>query len=269
MILTAHDVVFPEKRKKNTNKYDYGSLLIVGGSPGMMGAPQLAALAAFKVGTGLVSIALKKSEAIFFHPFFPEVMTPLYDKVDFNELLKHKTAILFGPGIREDDKVAEKFFNRLCERDIPMVIDAGGLPFLKRRRNAGKKIPIVIITPHSGEASAFFAPANDIKKAAIELATNELVIVIKNSYTNIYSLHSMLKADLGNPGMATAGSGDVLAGMIAGLLAQGKDAKSAAVNGVLWHQLCGKSAARKWGESAMMASDIINEIPLIELSSHE
>lgn len=258
--LSFNDLVFPPKRESKTNKYDYGSLLIVGGSPGMMGAPQLAAKAAFRVGTGLVSVAIRKSEMAYFTQLFPEEIILFYDEISNSELLKNKTAILFGPGIKETDGVSKTLFHQLFSANIPMIVDAGGLAFLKYELTNYRNIhPPLIITPHLGEARRFFG-TDEVISEAQKIVDDHFFVIIKNYETTLISPEEIRIASLGNPGMATAGSGDVLAGMIAGLVAQGFPLLRAMVSGVIWHQKAGDLAFKKLGEAAMMASDIIDEI---------
>lgn len=259
-VLSLDDLVFPPRREIKTNKYDYGSLLIVGGSPGMMGAPQLAAKAAFRIGTGLVSVAIRKSEMAYFNQLFPEEIILFYDEISNSELLKNKTAILFGPGIKETDGVSKTLFHQLFSANIPMIVDAGGLSFLKYELTNYRNIhPPLIITPHQGEARRFFG-TEDIISEAQKIVDDHFFVIIKNYETRLVSPGEIRIANFGNPGMATAGSGDVLAGMVAGLVAQGFSLSQAMVSGVIWHQKAGKLAAQRMGESAMMASDIIEEI---------
>ncbi len=254
-------------RKHNSNKYDYGNILIIGGHPGMMGAPQLSAISALKTGSGLVSIAIKKQEAMYFSQLYPEVMINYYDTLDeLNRIIENKNVIVFGPGLGKENKQNEEILKTLLKSDKLLVIDADGLYYLKDQLKSLKKHSNVVITPHLGEMTRLFSAKKgeveaDPEKYISELTKNEITVVLKGATTIISDKDNMVFSQAGNPGMATAGSGDVLTGIIASFLGQGLGAYDASVKGVLIHSFASAKAALNNSEMGMIASDVVSQIP--------
>ena len=256
--LTHDDVVPIGKRKKHTNKYDYGNIIIFGGSIGFFGAPALSSLAAYRTGSGLVSVALEEDDYVYYVNLTPEVMIKRYlDVEEALRLVENKDAILFGPGL-EDNAMNEKILRALLDKNIPMVIDATGISILKRI-NGEKRLDNVILTPHMGEARRLLNTEDPL--ACVKSLTDRgATFVIKDDVTNIYKDDYAAQLDYGNPGMAKAGSGDVLAGIIVSLLGQKYSLLEAAKYGVYVHQMAGHIAVERIGEHSILASDIIDAI---------
>lgn len=268
-------------RKRSTSKFDYGHVLSISGSRGMTGAAIMAATGALRVGAGLVSVATPSSERHIVASAMPELMTvglwhdeeglPL--ATSLNEIQHHlrkATVVHYGSGITLTNDTHELSRRLLDEVDKPLVLDAGALVGLKsdhalfRRRKAA-----TIITPHSGEMAALMGvDREDIEDDRIEAARgfakkNKTIVVLKGAPTIIAMPSGTVYINsTGNPGMATAGVGDVLAGMIAGLIAQNEnDVEKAVLGAVCLHGLAGDIARDELGEIFMTATDLIQRIP--------
>ena len=267
--------VFP-KRQHNSHKGTYGTALLICGSYGMAGAAMLSAKAALRSGAGIVKCAIPKSIYYPFTAFLPEaVCLPLEEEngqlsynFDIDKLSDKANALLFGCGIGVSDNCFLAFKNVIKNAKIPMVIDADGINLLSRSIELLKesKAPI-IITPHPAEMARL------CKKSVAEIEENR--ISIARDFAKKYGITVVLKgADtvvalengevfictIGNPGMATAGSGDVLAGIIVSILAQGYPTDFAAKSGVYLHASAGDKAAKKRSQHALIATDIIEEL---------
>lgn len=248
-------------RAKQTNKYDYGSVLIIGGSLGYLGAPALSALASYRSGSGLVTVLIQKKDFPFYHNPNPEVMVRPYENLhDLNEALIKKDAVLFGPGLQADDPLNEDVLWLLLERNIPLVIDASGLTIFKRLLEQDRRFDQVIITPHTGEAKRLL-DSNEPHKELERLTQKGMTVVLKDADVWIANEKTVFVADQGNPGMATAGAGDVLAGIIVSYLGQKKLPIEAAQLSVFIHQSAGCLARDEVGEDSLMATDIIAHLP--------
>lgn len=257
------------KRRKFDHKGMFGHALIVAGSRGKTGAAVLAAKAALRTGAGLVTAHLPGELGSVMHCCVPEVMVQ-YDQSDL--LISEVTnqadydAIGMGPGIGQKPNT-EKALRALLEQcSCGLVLDADALNIISSHRSILTKLPNgTILTPHPGEFERMMGKYDNGYSrimAASDLATQtNAVIVLKGAYTAI----ALPGGDIwfnstGNPGMATAGSGDVLTGMITALLAQGCTSASAAIAGVYLHGLAGDIAASKRGFESLIASDIIDNI---------
>ncbi|MBI3312332.1 MAG: NAD(P)H-hydrate dehydratase [Candidatus Omnitrophica bacterium] len=253
-------------RRSNTHKGDYGHVLVIGGSVGMTGAPILCAEAALRSGAGLVSlvvpkaiypiIARKAAAEIMVHP--QPVPASLYRKAD---------VIALGPGLSRKP-AAKTLVRRLLARTTqPVVIDADGIAALKGMkflRRAGG----AVITPHPGEMALLLgttvrAVQADRKAVALKTAKRlGAVVVLKGHRTVIASPEGQMHVNTtGNPGMATAGMGDVLTGVIAALIGQGMEPFAAAKAGATVHGLAGDLAVKHIGEISLLAGDVLNELP--------
>jgi hydroxyethylthiazole kinase-like uncharacterized protein yjeF len=256
----------PAARKRNSHKNHYGNLLIVGGDLGMSGAVGLAAQAALRSGAGLVT-ALVHPDCRANLAAFPEIMVLGWDALEAR--LADATVVVVGPGLgRSAD--AQHCLELLRAARQPMVIDAGALDatFLQSMTSCSSQR---VITPHPGEAAALLScstaeiQANRMLSAQRLVETFAMTTVLKGSGTLVTATDVLVPAinTRGNPGMATAGMGDVLCGIIAAFLGQGLDAFSAARSAVYVHALCAESYARESDESGLLASDIIGLIPQI------
>lgn len=255
-------------RQSNSHKGRYGHLLVLGGSAGMTGAPVLTALAALRSGTGLVTIGHR--EGLIFPEKPAEVMTANWSGQPWESC----QAMVIGPGLGLTGEAPEMLAKVLARRDLPRVIDADGLNLLAAtgadHRLRDSSCGPLILTPHPGEMARLCGLTADAVQAdrvnlAIEKArTWGVILVLKGAGTLIASPDGRLWVNAtGNPGLATAGTGDVLAGVIGGLLAQGMPAEEAAVAGVYLHGAAGDAAADDLGEVGMIAGDLLPRLPKV------
>lgn len=266
--LSEESILPLPKRKNHTHKYDYGNLLIIGGSPEMTGAPVLAALAALRTGAGLATVALPKEALPYLKQLPPEIMARYYgDFSEFHPFLEKKNACAFGPGLGKKNPFSEAILGELIETGLPTVIDADGINYLKKFSEEGAKFPNVVMTPHLGELAQFLGsrPA-ELEKRSLEVLEelaerHECTVVLKGPCTLIANKNEVWFVDAPNPGLATAGSGDVLTGVIVSLLGQGFPLLEAAKTGVYLHALAGRLAKEKYGEAGLIAGDIIAFLP--------
>ncbi len=256
-----------KKRKNNTHKYHYGSVLTIGGNNGMTGAPLMSAYAALKTGSGLSTIAINESYINRINQLYPEIMIRCYyNDADIMNHLDKKDVISFGPGLGRNNHVNYNILKRLLKKDIPLVIDADGLFYLKSLLNKMDDHKKIIVTPHIGEMAMLLdidtkeVISNPID-AVRKLTDNfNITVVLKGPCTIIAHKNNMFFSHSGNPGMATAGSGDVLTGIIASLVGQGFDLLKACQLGVVIHSKAGNYAKETYGEYSMIATDIVENI---------
>lgn len=255
-------------RKRFSHKGTYGHVVLVGGSYGKVGAMLLAAKAALRAGCGLVSVWVPQCGYVPFQTALPEVMVQT-DKGEkyLSGIHPKMESATYGVGMGMDvhPETAEAFGQFLDKAKHPMVIDADALNLLSAYPDLLKKIPVnSILTPHPGELKRLIGTWTDdfdrLEKTREWAVKLKSIILIKGAYTAIVSPQKIWFNSTGNPGMATAGSGDVLAGTITGLLAQGYPPESAARLGVLLHGLAGDLAAKAKSEAALLASDIIENL---------
>ena len=274
--LTTEAPLFP-KRRHNSHKGTYGTALLICGSYGMAGAAILAAKASLRSGVGIAKCVLGKSIHPAFTSAIPEaVCIPseentsghLCGNLDINQITKNADALLFGCGIGVSEDTAEIFENVIRYSRVPVVFDADGINLLAGRIELLKKSKVpVIITPHPGEMARLCGKTvSEIENSRIETARDFAVkygctVVLKGADTIIAEADGTITFNLtGNPGMATGGSGDVLAGILVSLLAQGFTPESAAKAAVYLHGTAGDKAAHIKGERQMLPSDIIEEL---------
>ncbi len=252
------------RRKKDSHKGTYGRVLIAAGSSGMTGAGVLAARAALRSGAGLVHLAVPKDLVNFVDSMTPEVMT-----LPFADIPKLKfDAAAVGPGLGTS-ALAKRIFSFLISHVSSLVIDADALNILAKKPKLLRRTKAkVVLTPHPGEMSRLIGKSVDhIQKNRTKVAKQaaqkfKCVVVLKGSATVVANpAGEVYVNNNGNPGMATAGAGDVLTGMIAAFLGQKIPVFDAAVLGVYAHGLAGDLAAKALGEYGMIASDIVENIP--------
>ncbi|MBK5245352.1 MAG: NAD(P)H-hydrate dehydratase [Eubacteriaceae bacterium] len=267
------DLSFPKKRKKNTHKYDYGSVVIIAGSKGMSGAGILAVEGALKSGGGLVTCYVP--EDIYLPVVARSPVEALIKTYNCNITAENiekdrKKVILIGPGIGRA-KNYSLILEHLLEGELPVVIDADGLHHLGHVIDSLKvsKTP-VIITPHFGEFSRLInVPREDILQDPIGYGQKfadeyQVVLVLKGYRTMIFGTNGEIWFNsTGNPGMATGGSGDVLAGMIAGIAGQNIDLFEAAKAGVFYHGKAGDHYASAFGQSTLTARNIVQSLKYV------
>ncbi len=248
------------RRNRCAHKGSCGHVLIVGGELGYSGAARMAGEAALRVGAGLVSIATRTAHSGVMNQNRPELMVHGVENVEqFTTLLEKANVVVIGPGLGQSDW-AKMLFNAAIKSEKLLVIDADGLNLLA-------KAPITkanwVLTPHPGEAGRLLACSTaDIQQdrfaAVLSMQANfGGVAILKGAGTLVASEHQLAVSNTGNPGMASGGMGDVLAGVIAGLLAQGLSLQDAAQQGVYNHGLAADLAAEQHGERGLLASDLM------------
>ena len=277
------DWLTASRRTPDAHKNAVGDVLLIAGSRGKTGAAALSAEATLRAGAGLVTVATAQSaQALLVNQARTEVMTePLAETANGAiadtaleaalQLAARRNVIAIGPGLSSNEESARRFVLEFVkQRSCPIVLDADGLNALApwpESLQGSAELPIVI-TPHPGEMARLTNKTKaeviaDRAGIARELATKQhLIVVMKGSRSVIATPDgSVFVNPTGNAGMATAGSGDVLTGMIAGLLAQrAQPAFEAVLAGVYLHGLAGDLAAAKLGQRSLIASDITNHI---------
>ena len=282
-LLTLDEVAFTYPiREIMSHKYTYGHVAIIGGSRGKTGAPAMSAQAALRSGAGLVSVIVPASLNDIFENKLTEVMSiPVKDDgkgflgIDsLEELLavieKGKfSAVVIGPGLGSFPETYELVREFVKECKLPMVIDADGINALAGSTEILKlKEEPVILTPHIGEFSRISGLTKeeilkDLTKVASDFASHfGAILVLKSGRTVIATPSGKSYVNvIGNPGMATAGTGDVLAGVIGALSAMGVEPEDSAKFGVYIHSLAGDIAAQELTEEALVATDLIDYLP--------
>lgn len=286
------------KRYNRSHKGSYGRLLVAAGSKNMTGAAVLSATAAYKMGTGLVDMVLPKDIRTVVESIIPEVVITPYgvikenvdhgsrveeqDLATIREMIAISSAVLMGPGWSQVSYVME-LMNMMLDAvpaHIPMILDADALNLLAGSDLMQEKLlqrgGHTILTPHLGEASRLLKkPVSEIAARPIE-AVSQLTekynacVALKDAMTLVASPDGQIYFNQsGNHGMATAGSGDVLAGIISGLAAQGLSTYKAAYLGVYLHGVAGDRAAAISGRYALTASDICRGIHLETMAGIE
>jgi hydroxyethylthiazole kinase-like uncharacterized protein yjeF len=247
-------------RQRHGHKGDYGHVLIIGGEEGMGGAARMAGEAATRVGAGLVSVATRASHASLLTLSRPELMCHAVETTgQLHALIQRATVIAIGPGLGRG-KWGEAMLSAVLESHLPLVVDADALNLLAAdplwHRNW-------VLTPHPGEAARLLGcDSNEIQQNRLSaLASLEAsyggVIVLKGAGTLVMEEGATpALCSAGNPGMASGGMGDLLTGIIAGLIAQGMANGDAARLGVALHAEAGDRAAED-GERGMVASDLL------------
>ncbi len=248
-----------------SHKGSYGHALLVAGSFGKMGAALLASRACLRTGTGLVTTHLPACGYGIQQTYTPEVMCSI-DKSEHHFSVAPQagryTAVGAGPGLGTHPETRDALFRLIANTNVPLVLDADALNILSAIPLWQELLPEnTVITPHPGEFTRLFGEtANSWKRIELQREQSlrhKIVIVLKGARSTISLPDGRIFFNpTGNPGMATAGSGDVLTGIILGLTAQGMTPAQAAIAGVYIHGLAGDLAARRHSMPAMIASDI-------------
>ena len=256
------------RRNRCSHKGDYGHVLIVGGDSGYSGAARLAGEAALRVGAGLVSVATRPEHAALMNLSRPELMCHGVETAgQLTVLLEKADVVVIGSGLGQSDW-AKALFLATISAQKPLVVDADGLNLLALSPVTN---PGWILTPHPGEAARLLQCSiakiqqDRFAAAAAIQASYGGIAVLKGAGTLIASNDDIAVSTTGNPGMASGGMGDVLSGVIAGLLAQGLPLKNAAQQGVYSHGWAADLAAEKDGERGLLASDLMPYLRLWSL----
>ena len=261
-------------REQDAHKGHFGNVVIVGGDRGLGGAGLLSSRAAVYSGAGLTSLVTRPEHVSASLVSCPEVMVKGVDSgQDIEEHLVKPDVIAIGPGLGQSawsEQMIQRVFWEAEKRDISVIMDADALNLLTKLKLSSNLPKRLILTPHPGEAARLlntsvaviesnrFSAAAKIQKkfnATVVLKGSGTVICHKSGGTQKWGI-----CDSGNPGMATGGMGDVLTGIIAGLLAQGLTLKEAAEAGVDLHAKAADQASLEFGEAGLTSSDVINEL---------
>lgn len=257
-------------RKPFSAKRDYGSVMMLAGSMGMMGAAVMSARAAMRSGAGLVTVHSARCGMEIVQTAMPEAIfePDKHDRFISDMRLHHKhQAVAVGPGTGTYAETINALEGLLNNVQSPLVLDADALNCIAKRPALLTMLPqMSIITPHAGEFDRLFGECESdeerLRKAIDKAQYYSIIIVLKGHHTAIVLPDNRVYFNsTGNAGMATAGSGDVLTGVIAGFLAQGYEPAIAAPLGVYVHGLAGDMAADRIGEDGMVATDIIDRLP--------
>ena len=261
---------FP-KRKKNSHKGSYGKVLMIAGSKGMSGAAYLSAKAAYAVGAGLVQIYTHEENRVILQQLLPEAIITTYDTFDseqLEKLIQWADLIGIGCGLGKSD-TAERVMQYTLERAlVPCVVDADGINILSKHMEWIEETnALIVLTPHMKEMSRMLQCSvkelieQRMEKLHAFVERYKVVCVLKDARTLVAKEHQNTYLNLsGNAAMAKAGSGDVLAGVIVGILAQQCEPYTSACLGVFLHGLAGDMARDKKGAYSVLASDLVAEI---------
>lgn len=282
LMTAAHMRTLLPHRPAASHKGSFGKALVVAGSSNYIGAAYLAATAATRVGSGLVTIALpaaiqtavaSKATEPTYLPLpetSPGVIAPTA-AADVLDALRDCDSLLLGCGMGQADDT-RRFIESVLYSDKrlpPAVIDADGLNALAQTPHWWERIPdLAILTPHPGEMARLTGMSTrEVQSDRIGIAMESAarwrkIVVLKGAYTVVAFPGGAMLSPFANAGLASAGTGDVLAGSIAGLLSQGVSPQDAAALGVYLHGLAGERARARLGDTGMIASDLLPELPL-------
>lgn len=274
--LTEEDLGMLPLRKKHSNKGTYGKLLVIAGSVGMSGAAYLSAKAAYCSGCGLVRVFTAEENRTILQTQLPEAILTTYPakKLDvgaLTEAIGWADAIVCGPGIGTTATAAQLVKNVLKNASVPMLMDADALNLISADVNVLLRPHTeLVVTPHLGEMSRLVKDSvSYIQNRLIEVAEEfarqyNVICVLKDEHTITSVPYSQTYLNLsGNAGMATAGSGDVLSGVIGALIAQGIAAETAAPLGVYLHGRAGDVIRERTGAAGLMASDLLEGLKTV------
>jgi hydroxyethylthiazole kinase-like uncharacterized protein yjeF len=283
-LITARDVApLIGPRPRAANKGSFGHVLVLGGSTGKAGAAAMAGMAALRAGAGLSTVATAKPVLATVAGFHPELMTEPLDDTEtgsissrslehgqLDVLIKGKTVLAIGPGISRHPDTGELVRGLIRKYDIPIVLDADGLNAFENCAAELKNQPgMMVITPHPGEMARLLGstiPA--VQRDRINVARNfarehRLIVVLKGHRTLIAQPDGTVWVNAtGNPGMATGGTGDILTGIVAGMIAQNPDRiADAVIAAVHLHGLAGDVTCESMGEQSLVATDLLTGLP--------
>ena len=264
-----------------SNKGNYGHVLVVGGSVGKAGSVAMAGMSSLRAGAGLATVATAKSALSTVAGFHPELMTePLAETSDgtiaanarerLDALAKGKSVLAIGPGISRSPETSELVRAVVSECEVPVVLDADGLnAFEKRADELSGKGRVLVITPHPGEMARLVGCSTaDVQKDRLGVARrfareHEVIVVLKGHRTLVVQPDGEAWINTtGNPGMSTGGTGDILTGMVAAMIAQNpKDVLLAVCAAVHLHGLAGDVMREIVGEHSLVATDLLQGLP--------
>ena len=283
-LISAGDIApLVAPRAVSANKGSFGHVLVIGGSVGKAGAVAMAGMAALRAGAGLSTVATPKSVLPTVAGFHPEVMTEALEETEIGSvskralsyghvdaIVKGKTVLAVGPGISRHKETVEFVRSAVKKFTAPTVLDADGLNAFEGHADELKgKDRILVITPHPGEMARLLGTTvaavqqdriNVARKFAVE---HQLIVVLKGHRTLVAAPDGEVWVNVtGNPGMATGGTGDILTGMAAGLMAQNpQNILQAVMAAVYLHGLAGDAAREAMGEHSLTATDLLRTLP--------
>jgi ADP-dependent NAD(P)H-hydrate dehydratase / NAD(P)H-hydrate epimerase len=281
-VITARDfapLIGP--RPAESNKGNYGHVLVIGGSVGKAGSVAMAGMSALWAGAGLATVATTESALPTVAGFHPELMTePLKETIEgtiaanaverLRALAKGKSVLAIGPGISQFPETSELVRTLVDQSDVPIILDADGLnAFDGRTSELSGQNRLLVITPHPGEMARLVGCSiADVQKDRLGVARkfareHELIVVLKGNRTLVVQPNGEAWVNTtGNPGMSTGGTGDILTGMVAGMIAQYRnDALLAVCAAVHLHGLAGDVMRESLGEHSMVATDLLRGLP--------
>lgn len=281
-VITARDFApLIEQRPVESNKGNYGNVLVVGGSLGKAGAAAMAGMSALRAGAGLATVATPKSVLPTVAGFHPEVMTEPLPETDagtiaasaserLDALAKGKRVLAIGPGISRFPETSRLVRTLVAKSEIPVVLDADGLNAFESHTNElNGKGRLLVITPHPGEMARLAGCSTaDVQKDRLGVARrfareHDLIVVLKGHRTLVVQPDGEAWANTtGNPGMSTGGTGDILTGIVAAMIAQHPhDTFLAILAAVHLHGLAGDVMLESVGEHSMVATDLLRGLP--------
>jgi ADP-dependent NAD(P)H-hydrate dehydratase / NAD(P)H-hydrate epimerase len=281
-LITAQDIAsLIGPRPADSNKGLYGHILVIGGSLGKAGAAAMAGISALRAGAGLSTVATAKSVLATVAGFHPELMTEPLSETEagtistsalgrIEELAKGKTVIAIGPGISRAPETSGFVLSSVAKIKTPIVLDADGLnAFEGRSGELNGHGRTLVITPHPGEMARLAGLSiPEVQKDRLGVARkfareHELIVVLKGHRTLVVKPEGEAWVNTtGNPGMSTGGTGDILTGMVAGMIAQHpKNAFEATLAAVHLHGLSGDVMRETVGEHSLIATDLLKGLP--------
>lgn len=281
-VITPKEVApFIAPRPQNSNKGNFGHVLVIGGSAGKAGAAAMAGFSVLRTGAGLSTVATPKSVLATVAGFHPETMTEPLPETDegtialsaleygrMDKLVEHKTVLAIGPGISRQTDTSQFVRTVVARYKIPTVLDADGLNAFEGRA-AELRSGDLVITPHPGEMSRLTGLSiAEIQKDRVGVARSfarerGLIVVLKGHRTLVAGPDGEVWVNTtGNPGMSTGGTGDILTGMVAGMMAQFKGQIFESVcAAVFLHGVAGDVARETMGEQSLVATDLVRVLP--------
>ena len=270
---TDKDLEKLPKRKENSHKGTYGKVLVIAGSPTISGAAYFAAAAAYHMGSGLVKIYTPQENLFAMQTLLPEVLIEVYDRSrpalkQLKQCVDWADAIVIGPGLGTDRNADKILKYAISKSEVPIVIDADGINLLAESKTCllDHTAPLVL-TPHIQEMARLLGvEKKSIMRNPLEVAEQfvkdyPVTLVLKDARTMVAKENELLYVNTsGNSGMATGGSGDVLAGIIGSLIGQGMDTFEAAKLGVYLHGRAGDAASAAKSAYSMTARDLLDGI---------
>jgi NAD(P)H-hydrate epimerase len=272
-----------QERKAEANKGSFGHVLVLGGSVGKAGAVAMAGIAALRVGAGLSTVGTPKSVLPTVAGFHPEVMTEPLEETEtggismramgyghIDSLVKGKSVLAIGPGISRHKETSELVRTVIGKFDVPIVLDADGLNAFEGKSEKLKgNGRTLVLTPHPGEMARLTGlsiaeiQADRVTIARRFATEHQVILVLKGHRTLIAEPSGLVWVNTtGNPGMATGGTGDILTGMIAGLMAQNPKRQLLAVLAAVYlHGLAGDITRETMGEHSLIATDLVKALP--------